>query len=200
MLALHSCQASARNVINALHKVFHPSRIDKPAVKPYELLMFCKPAYGLSEAPRLWHLRAKELFVELGYIELELCRATFIMKEGSEVVAILCLCVDGGLFVTAPERMKKAQQAISSKFNIMEWPSMKNKTNHFPWRIHLTAGQHFQDSIDDMTEYMERVQPAEIKTKKEGILEGHQLSACRRLAMQLRWPAHLVMPEFLYRV
>ena len=34
--------------------------------------------------------------------------------------------------------------------------------------------------------------------KKDAVLQGASLSAYRRLIVQLRWPAHLVMPEFLY--
>ena len=54
--------------------------------------------------------------------------------------------------------------------------------------------------VDDMTEYVEKIQPAEVKTEKEKSLEGDQLSAYRRLVMQWRWPAHLVTREFLCRV
>lgn len=44
-----------------------------------------------------------------------------------------------------------------------------------------------------MTGYVLKIQPAEVKTEKNMKLEGEQLSSYRRLAMQLRWPAHWVM-------
>ena len=34
------------------------------AIKPYELLRIVKGAYGLAEVPRLWYLRAVELFTK----------------------------------------------------------------------------------------------------------------------------------------
>ena len=133
---------------------------------------------------------------ELGYIELDLCRATFIKKAGNKVIAILCLHVDDGLFVTSPARMSAAQKEISSKFNIKEWQNMGDKPITFLGVSATKEGQCFKDN---MAEYVEKIQPAEVKTGKADRLAGDQLSAYRRLIMQLRWPAHLTMPEFLYR-
>ena len=171
-------------------------REEKP-IKPYELLLLCKSAYGLSEAPRLWYLRAKELLEELGFVELDMCRATFIMKRQNEVTAILCLHVDDGFLATAPSEMSDTQKRISSKFNIKEWQNLGEKPITF---LGVKTQLHQGKFIDDMSEYVSKIQPAEIKSDKEELLAGEQLSAYRRLIMQLRWPAHLVMPEFLYRV
>ena len=33
-------------------------------VRPYKLMKVLKGAYGLTEAPRLWYLRARELLVD----------------------------------------------------------------------------------------------------------------------------------------
>jgi uncharacterized protein with von Willebrand factor type A (vWA) domain len=49
-----------------------------------------------------------------------------------------------------------------------------------------------------MSEYVQKIDSAEVKGPLDGKLEGPELSAFRRLVMQLRWPAHLVMPEFLF--
>ena len=173
-----------------------PSVRDEPAIKPYELLLLCKSAYGLSEAPRLWYLRAKELLEELNFIELELCRATFVLKEGQQVIAILCLHVDDGFLTTAATRMKDLQRQISSKFNIKEWQNLDEKDVTFLGVKTRRIGKTF---VDDMGEYVSKIQPAEVSTKPEEDLQGSQLTAYRRLIMQLRWPAHLVMPEFLYK-
>lgn len=53
-----------------------------------------KSAYGLSEAPRLWYLRAKKLLLEAGFEELSMARATFVKREPKtkQVEAILCPC------------------------------------------------------------------------------------------------------------
>ena len=52
---------------------------------------------------------------------------------------------------------------------------------------------------DDMTEYVQNIEYATASTPAHEPLKGPQLSAFRRLIMQLRWPAHYVMPEFLFR-
>ena len=96
-----------------------PAVLDEGPIAPFELLLLCKSAYGLREAPRLWYLRAKELLEELDFIELEMCRASFIQKdEKGEVISILCLHVDDAFMVTSPKNMPELQKKISSKFNI----------------------------------------------------------------------------------
>ena len=93
--------------------------------------------------------------------------------------------------------MKKAQESISSKFIIKEWQNLSDAPITF---LGVNTSRQENKFVDDMTEYVEKIQPAEVTTGKEVALEGAQLSAYRRLVMQLRWPSHLVMPEFLYRV
>ena len=63
--------------------------LNEPAVRPLELMRVCRSAYGLSEAPRLWYLRARELLILIGFEELQMAKATFIMKRENEVIAIL---------------------------------------------------------------------------------------------------------------
>lgn len=97
---------------------------DEPAIKPikpYEFFLLRKSAYGLSKAPRLWYVRAKELLEELNFIELELCHVTFVLEEGKQVTAIVCLHVGDGFLTTSTTRMKDLHNMISSKFNIKEW-------------------------------------------------------------------------------
>ena len=106
---------------------------------------------------------------ELGYIELDLCRATFIKKAGNKVIAILCLHVDDGLFVTSPARMSAAQKEISSKFSIKEWQNMGDKPITFLGVSATKEGQCFKDN---MAEYVEKIQPAEVTTAKAGRLAG----------------------------
>ncbi len=49
-----------------------------PRIKPGQLLQLLKGAYGLSEAPRLWYLRARSLLEEIGFTELSVARAVFV--------------------------------------------------------------------------------------------------------------------------
>ena len=164
----------------------------EPAVKPGELLRVVKSAYGLSEAPRLWYLRAKELLEEAGFEELQMAKATFLKrsKKNQEVEAILCLHVDRKL---APA----IQQSIDKRFAIKEWKDLEKEPETF-----LGVKTSYADGAftDDMTEYIDKISFAPEETPSEEPLVGKQLSAFRRLIMQLRWPSHHVLPEFLYRV
>ena len=165
------------------------------AVSPEELLKVCKSAYGLSEAPRLWYLRASEILTEIGYQELSMCRATFIYKEKDEVVSILCLHVDDGLVVASKKVMEAMKKSISAKFSIKEWQDLSEKPVTF-----LGVKTRYVNHVfyDDMTDYVMKIDAASITGAMEEKLDGAALSAYRRLVMQLRWPAHLVMPEFLF--
>ena len=43
-----------------------PAVDSSPAVRPFGLLKILKGAYGLTEAPRLWYLKAKALLEGIG--------------------------------------------------------------------------------------------------------------------------------------
>ena len=92
------------------------------------------------------------------------------------------------------ERLKKE---INKRFSIKEWQDMGEKEVTF-----LGVKTKYTDGIfyDDMSDYVANLREADIdkSAKKDQPLGGSALSAYRRLIMQLRWPAHLVMPEFLY--
>ena len=174
-------------------------QLGEKAVSPGELLRVCKSAYGLSEAPRLWYLRATELLEEVGFREIPMCKATYIWKKdgSSEVEAILCLHVDDGLLVAARSTLDYLKKAIDERFSIKEWQDLGEKPVAFLGvKTKYTNGVFY----DDMSDYVANLQEAEVdmSAKKDKALEGPSLSAYRRLIMQLRWPAHLVMPEFLY--
>lgn len=160
----------------------------EPPVAPGELLQVVKSAYGLSEAPRLWYLRAKELLVEAGMEELPTARATFIKrsKDKKEVQAILCLHVDDGLLVADRKHMASIKASIDQRFAIKDWKDLEKESETF-----LRVRTSYKNGIftDDMTEYVNLLQPAPEETPANKKLEGKQLSAYRRLVMQLRWPS-----------
>lgn len=68
-----------------------------PAVLAGELLQVLKSAYGLTEAPRLWYLKAvREL--ESTPLKEKMARSIFTAPTAGKVWAILCLHVDDGLY------------------------------------------------------------------------------------------------------
>ena len=90
------------------------------AVRPYGLLEVLKGAYGLTDAPRLWYLRARELLPNIGFIELKCCRAVFILWESEKLIAVLTLRVEDGLLWGDTKSMsyQKATLRINQTFNI----------------------------------------------------------------------------------
>ena len=87
-----------------------PAVDSTPAVRPFGLLKILKGAYGLTEAPRLWYLKAKGLLESIGAKELTIARAVFVFREPGEakqgiegLIAILSLYVDDGLLFGDPQ-------------------------------------------------------------------------------------------------
>ena len=51
------------------------------AQPPFAILELLKGAYGLTEAPRLRYLRAREVLTQIGFVELKMARAVFTLRE-----------------------------------------------------------------------------------------------------------------------
>ena len=67
-------------------------------ISPSQLMRVLKCAYGLTEAPRLWYLRAKQLLESIGFVELTCAKAVFTLRSGTgKLVTILVLHVDDAL-------------------------------------------------------------------------------------------------------
>ena len=97
-------------------------------MRPFGLLKILKGAYGLTEAPRLWYLKAKNLLESIGAVELKIARAVFLFREkGKEgpagLIAILSLYVDDGLLFGDPKdpRFVSVKKKVDSTFNIKHW-------------------------------------------------------------------------------
>eukprot|EP00971_Amphidinium_carterae_P252918 5021221-Amphidinium_carterae.2 len=67
------------------------------AIPPCALLKVLKSAYGLSEAPRLWFLRAHEALLDTGFEIVEAAPCCYRGVCHGEIVALLSLHVDDGL-------------------------------------------------------------------------------------------------------
>ena len=152
-----------------------------------------KSAYGLSEAPRLWCIQAKELLQRCGFEELAFAPATFVKRvrrlQTLVVVAILCLHVDDGFLAVESGRCsEETRQAIDGLFKIKEWISVGEKaSSYLGMQIYIKDGVFY----NDMNGYILELKPAKI-------LGAVSLKELRRLVAQLRWPVHLVLPEFLF--
>jgi hypothetical protein len=171
-------------------------------VRPYKLMKVLKGAYGLTEAPRLWYLRARELLVdEIGFIELCCARAVFILQDKGETVAMLTLHVDDGMLAgdSSNRVYQKAVKDINSEFNIKEWHDLKMGTANY---LGMRWKQDDQGVTLDMGEYIGNLTEMEIKkpTNEDLKLGDGAVHMFRSTLAKVRWPVSHVVPELAYAV
>lgn len=166
------------------------------AIMPYELLQILKSAYGLTEAPRLWYLRAVQQIHKTPLRELAAARATFVAAEKGVSWAILCLRVDDGLLMGNPAeaRFQKLKADLNGLFKIKEW-----KTVPLTFLgIDLEKGEK-PGLWDSMATYVKNIKIPYVEKKASAEpLNAKETTCFRQLVMRLRWPAQQTMPHLLY--
>ena len=179
-----------------------PATKTSTSLQPYELMRIVKSAYGLSEAPRLWYLRAVELLQQAGMVEIPFCRSTFIAKDKKGKVYALCaLHVDDGFYVgdsKNPEFLT-LKEKIDTVFTIKAWENIGSKGVEY---LGMTVyyDQKKRIMIDDMGKYVEKIEGMKSNGEKTQPLSPKDLTSFRQLVMRMRWPCQHVMPEYMYRV
>ena len=169
-----------------------------PEIRAGALLQVMKSAYGLTEAPRLWYLKACKEISETPLEELAMAKSTFVASEGGKAWAILCLHVDDGLLFGDEKdvRYQKLKKDINRRFKIKEW---KKLPMNF-LGVRLRTGEK-PGLYDDMSGYIQEIRVPDLNPKDLGDqLDDKQLTAYRQLTMRLRWPAQQTMPQCLYEV
>ena len=138
----------------------------RPTLKPYQLLQVLKGAYGQTEAPRRRYLRAREVFLVIGFLELCCARAVFILQDGGKTVAMLTLHVDDGLVVGDRSNgvYKKAIKDIYTKFNINEWHDLKKGLANY---LGMRWSQNDKGVTLDMDDYIQNLTEMDMKSKDE---------------------------------
>lgn len=104
--------------------------------------------------------------------------------------------MDDGLLVVDRKKKEMVRKSVNDRFAVKEWKDLEQVSETF---LGVKTKYENYEFTDDMTEYIEQVKYAPEETPDGAPLEGKQLSAFRRLIMQLCWPSHHVLPEFLYR-
>ena len=162
-----------------------------------QLFRVLKSAYGLTEAPRLWYLKACKLLAQTPLKELDIAKATFTAWDENGTWAILCLHVDDGLLMgsATDPRFTALKEQINSLFNIKAWQSLP--------LTFLGVDLYRENDIlvDSMKKYIEEIRVPEMeKENPEKELDAAGLTKYRQLVMRLRWPAQQVMPHMLYEI
>ena len=169
---------------------------------PYALLRVLKGAYGLTEAPRLWYLRARQLLLDCGFMELRCARAVFTLRCNGCLVAVLTLHVDDGMLFGLEKHpaFKKAKALINEKFNIKQWhyllPGVTMDYLGVQWMI---EGDMLVAHMDLYVRALKQiVLPTGCNAARK--LDSDETAAYRRLLAQARWPVSHVVPKLAYEV
>ena len=170
-------------------------------IPPYALLWLLKGAYGLTEAPRLWYLRARQILSEIGFVELRCARAVFVLRDETErLVAMLTLHVDDGMLFGNGKSpvFEKARKMIDKRFNIKKWAALNEEKAEDYLGMQWIQGKGF--IMAHMDAYIEGLEPMD---SKKGVPEETPLNELEKTEFKsthakLRWPVSHVVPELAY--
>ena len=174
-----------------------PAAAGEPKIEGGALFQILKSAYGLTESPRLWYMKAKKDLEDTELKEIPASKSIFVAAEAGKSWAILALHVDDGLLVgdDRDPRFRALKKKIDGKFRIKEW-----KTLPFTY-LGVKMRSENGGVYDDMSEYIKEIKVPEVTIGDPAApLTAHQLTCFRQLVMRLRWPAQLSMPHMLYEV
>ena len=110
--AFLSGEKTSRNIHVRAPEGGLPAVESHPAVQAGELLRVLKSAYGLTEAPRLWYLKAVKEIEATPLKEMPMARSTFVASSNGTSWAILCLHVDAGLLFGGRDQQALQDQRV----------------------------------------------------------------------------------------
>ena len=174
------------------------------AVPSYALLRLLKGAYGLTEAPRLWYLRARQVLTQLGFTELRCARAVFVYRLAGRLVGLLTLHVDDGMLFGNLEdiELRKIQEKINGSFKIKYWQTVSEDSSidylGMQWR--RTAWGHTLEI--HMSKYLGQLKKVNMKPKDDENIEldPNEITEFKSALQRVRWPVTHLLPELVYSV
>eukprot|EP00435_Cladocopium_sp_Y103_P016026 s641_g4.t1 len=172
-----------------------PAAAGEIAVPGGELFQILKSAYGLTEAPRLWYLKASRDIATTPLVELPIAKATYAAADEKGTWALLNLHVDDGLLMGSDSdpRFVALRRRFDELFNIKSWKQIPMTF------LGVDLARENDLLVDTMESYIENIQIPELEAKDpEAALVGRDLTCYRQLIMRLRWPAAQTMPQLLY--
>ena len=116
--------------------------------------MLQKAAYGLRDAPLLWHLKACEVLRENRYKATLHDACTFVLREeGShKLVAILTVHVDDLLVAAMPKQIKALETFLSAAFGNLTLDNAVKGFRHFG--VDLTYDQKMRKITSSQLHYV----------------------------------------------
>jgi hypothetical protein len=147
-----------------------------------------KAAYGLRDAPLLWHLRAIEVLKEHKYVSLLHDSCTFILRNAQgELMSILTLHVDD-LLITAPHtQITELQEALSKAFGTLSLDEGTKGFKHFG--VDIMQNKNFDHVTASQQRYIDDLKPIELPTRclKTGPCPPEKITEFRALVSAIAW-------------
>ena len=159
-----------------------PSKFSEAAKHPGECVFVSEiAAYGLLDAPLLWHLRAVEVLRDIS--------CTFILRDASthDLLAILTLHVDDLLLAANMKQIESLQASLSKAFGTLTLDLGIKGFKHFgvdiwqsPSLTHVTASQE---------KYLADLKPIELPTRclKTADCSPEKVTEFRALVSAIAW-------------
>eukprot|EP00971_Amphidinium_carterae_P050827 1000886-Amphidinium_carterae.1 len=173
------------------------------AIPPCTLLRMLKSAYGLSEAPRLWYLRAHEALIQSGFEEVDAAPCCYRWVEEKEVVALLSLHVDDGMVIAdlRSTRWKRIQASVNKAFTIKEWVEVTEEPQeHLGLQLRRVPDGYEMDMKHYVLQKIDEVPTRRRKgVTDEQVLDDKEKQEFRSLLAKVTWPARKVGLAFTYR-
>lgn len=174
-----------------------------PPVVPGRLLEHLKGAYGLTEAPRLWYLRARELLLSLGWEELKCARAIFVLRNvAKRLVGLLSLHVDDGLCFgdKQNELFLKVSSQLDDVFKIRKWSQLTQKEG--VKYLGVQWYQHADKIVLSMPDCIDKLSmmPDDSKIQDETPLSEAQKGVFLSYLYKVAWPVRHTVPQMAYGV
>ena len=171
------------------------------AVKFHALLKTLKETYEITEAPRSWYLRTRELSIDIHvFIELKRARAVFILRQDEKLVALLTLHVDDDMMFgdIASKKM------INKYYKIKEW-----KPKDFEKDVDYTDMQRIfvlendkRTLVVHRNKYIHEFGFMQMNKKEvdEGDLTSSEMTEFKSYLAKARWQIAKLIPEVVYGI
>ncbi len=172
-----------------------------PGLDPYQLLEMLKGAYGFTEACRLWYLQARELLIAIGFVELLIVRAVFVLRDGSLLVGVLALHVDDGMLFGDMRNhlFQKARRELDKKFNIKAWRILSSQKDEMFLGMEWRLGEDMV--VIHMNAYVMGLVAIGVGGCQDtGDFTESQQHEYKSGLAKLRWPVNRVLPRLAYKV
>jgi hypothetical protein len=167
-----------------------PLEFKKTMNKPQDwVFVLEKAAYGLRDAPLLWHLKAVEVLKEIGYKPLLHDGCTFALRHPvtHQLTALLTLHVDDLLLAAPMPQVIELQEKLSAVFGTLTLDLGVNGFKHFG--VDLIQSKSLDHVSASQEKYINDLRPIEIPTRclKTAVCPPDKITEFRALVSAVAW-------------